>query len=165
MSLNSERIKANNELLKEKINLFERELILETDVGRKFKLEQDLKDSRNRLEQLNKDLIVAQREDKDKDQNNDAGKDTWKDKKEHWQILIASQEIEQLFREMKETIKTKRQYNMVIQMMANYNMILKREMLNIEDPTVIERKYNQTTHNLLGFIDSLEERHTREDPF
>ena len=163
MSSHIERIKANIELQQEKINLFERELILVVDVAQKFSLEKKLEDERNRLEQLKKGLATAEKEKATADQG--LVGDDWEEKKEHWKILVATQEIDRLFDELKSTLKSKRQRSMVIQMMANYNMIRNQDMLNIENPESIARRYRQANHNLISFIDSLEERHAEESPY
>lgn len=158
-----ELIQANIKLQQEKINLFERELILVVDVAQKFNIEQKLKEEKNRLEQLKQNLEEAEKEAQQAGPVVDD--DDWEEKKEHWKILVATQEVDQLFEEMKATIKAKRQGSMVIQMMANYNMIRNQEMLNIESPASIARRYRQANHNLISFIDSLEERHTQESPY
>lgn len=163
MSSHIKRLQANIDLLQEKVSLFERELILAVDAGQKFNLEQGIKDAKDRLAQFRNDLSDAEKE-----QANGvpiAKDNDWEDKKENWKILIATQEIDQLFKELKSTIKSKRQKSMVIQMMANYNMIRNQEMLNLENPDSIARRYRQANHNLISFIGSLEERHTEESPY
>jgi|GEM_PF-5726914 len=163
MSSHIERIKANIELQQEKISLFERELILVVDIAQKFSLEKKLEDERKRLEQLKNGLIEAEKERVSADQN--PVMDDWEENKEHWKILVATQEIDRLFGELKSTIKSRRQGSTIIQMMANYNMIRNQEMLNIENPDSIAKRYRQAHHNLISFINSLEERHTKKDPF
>lgn len=163
MSSHIKRIEANIELLQEKINLFERELILAVSADQKFNLQQGIKDAKDRLEQFRKDKLEAEKEQISGVPANDG--ENWEEKKEHWKILVAIQEIDRLFAELKSTIKSKRQRSMVIQMMANYNMIRKQEMLNLENPDSIARRYRQANHNLISFIDSLEERHTDESPY
>lgn len=162
MSSHIERLQANIELLQEKIGILDRELILAFDPSVKFKIEKDIEEANKRLADLRQKLQQAEKE---VSPSPESPANNWEEKKEHWKVLVATQEVDVLFKELKSTIKSKRQRSMVIQMMANYNMVRNQEMLNIENPDSIARRYRQANHNLISFIDSLEERHQEESPY
>lgn len=157
-----EGIIRNITLSQEKINHLERALLLETNPGAQFSIEQQLKEAREMLENLKAKLKQIQSEEPQTDKST-SPKTTehlsWKKQKEELEERVTLGEIDTVFTTLKELLKDRRQRNTLLQLMANYNMIRQQDMNGTVSQDHIDLSYRRARHGLLSFIESLEERH------